>query len=316
MSTILVTGASGYVGSYAVPALLASGHRIAALVRSPESGQVVLDRLPDADRANVELRTGDVTRPGSLPGALAGVDGVLHLVAIPRDRKGGEELRLVNTEGTRAVVVAMQDAGVKRLVYMGAMGVTDDPELHYARSKARAEALVAASGLDWTTLKPSLQFGPGDGFFNIIADLVRLSPGIVPVPGNGKSRFQPISVVDVATIAARAFGDDTTIGQTLELGGPRYWTYREITAEVLAATGKKRAILPMPVPLIRLVAGTSETIGLSFPVATDQLRQLKLDNIGPIGLIDSTFGFAPRPMEGALGYLKQKKRDQTVRVLA
>ena len=107
MSTILVTGASGYVGSYAVPALLAAGHRIAALVRSPESGQVVLDRLPDADRANVELRTGDVTRPGSLPGALAGVDGVLHLVAIPRDRKGGEELRLVNTEGTRAVVVAM-----------------------------------------------------------------------------------------------------------------------------------------------------------------------------------------------------------------
>jgi hypothetical protein len=85
---------------------------------------------------------------------------------------------------------------------------------------------------------------------------------------------------------------------------------------VLTATGKKRAILPMPVPLIRLVAGTSETIGLPFPVATDQLRQLKLDNIGPIGVVDSTFGFAPRPMEGALGYLKQKKRDQTVRVLS
>lgn len=316
MSTILVTGASGFVGSYAVPALLAAGHRVAALVRSPESGQVVLDRLPEADRANVELRTGDVTRPGSLPAALTDVDGVLHLVAIPRDRKGGEELRLVNTEGTRAVVVAMRDAGVKRLVYMGAMGVTDDPDLHYASSKARAEALVAESGLDWTTLKPSLQFGPGDGFFNIIADLVRMSPGIVPVPGNGKSRFQPISVSDVATVVAKCFGDDATIGQTLDLGGPRYWTYREITSEVLRATGKKRAILPMPVPLIRLVAGTSETIGLPFPVATDQLRQLKLDNIGPVGLVDSTFGFQPRPMEGALGYLTQKKRDQTVRVLS
>ena len=177
-------------------------------------------------------------------------------------------------------------------------------------------SLVAASGLDWTTLKPSLQFGPGDGFFNIIADLARLSPGVIPVPGNGKSRFQPISVADVATMAAAAFADDTTIGQTLELGGPRYWTYREITAEVLRATDKKRAILPMPVPLIRLVAGTCEAIGIPFPVATDQLRQLKLDNIGPIGLVESTFGFLPRPMEGALGYLKQKKRDQTVRVLS
>ncbi len=316
MSTILVTGASGFVGSYAVPSLLASGHRVAALVRSPQSGQVVLDRLLEADRANVELRTGDVTRPSSLPEALTGIDGVLHLVAIPRDRKGGEELRLVNTEGTRAVIVAMRDAGVRRLVHMGAMGVADDPNLHYASSKARAEALVAASGLDWTTLKPSLQFGPGDGFFNIIADLVRMSPGIVPVPGSGNSRFQPISVADVASMIAKSFADDGTIGAALELGGPRYWTYREITAEVLTALGKRRAILPMPVPLIRLVAAASETIGLPFPVATDQLRQLKLDNIGPTDVIEPRFGFRPRPMEGALGYLKQKKRDQTARVLA
>ncbi len=315
MSTILVTGASGFVGSYAVPALLAADHRVVALVRTPAAGSLVVDRLPEEDRARVELRTGDVTRPGTLAEALAGVDGVLHLVAIPRDRRGGEELRLVNTEGTRAVVEAMRTAGVKRLVHMGAMGVSDDPTLHYASSKAKAEALVAASDLDWTILKPSLQFGPGDGFFNIIADLVRMSPGIVPVPGDGRSRFQPISVVDVATVATRCFADPGTVGAILDLGGPRYWTYREITAEVLAALGKKRAILPMPVVLIRLVAGTSETIGLPFPVATDQLRQLKLDNIGPLDVIPTRFGFEARPMEGALGYLKAKARDQTVRAL-
>jgi len=316
LSTILVTGASGFVGSYAVPSLLAAGHRVVALVRTPGSGQLVLERLPDADRRNVELRTGDVTRPGSLPEAMTGVDGVVHLAAIPRDRNHGEELRMVNTEGTRAVVVAMRDAGVDRLVHLGAMGVADDPALHYASSKARAEAMVSASGLAWTTLKPSLQFGPGDGFFNIIADLARMSPGVIPVPGTGQSRFQPISVVDVATVIAKTFADPATIGQTVDLGGPRYWTYREITQEVLRATGKRRAILPMPVPFIRLVAGASEAVGLPFPVATDQLRQLKLDNIGPLGVIETRFGFAPRPMEGALGYLTQKKRDQTVRVLS
>ena len=313
VSTILVTGASGFVGSWTLPALLKAGHRVVALVRTGSAGQLVLDRLPAASRDRVEIREGDVTHPATLGPALAGVDGVLHLVAIPRDLRGGAELRLVNTEGTRAVVEAMKAAGVRRLVHLGAMGVEDDPSLHYASSKARAEALVAASGLEWTILKPSLQFGEGDGFFNIIANLVRLSPGIVPVPGNGESRFQPIHVGDVARVIVASFGDPSTAGGTFDLGGPRYWTYREITREVLSAMGKRRAIVPMPVPIIRLVAGGAELLHIPFPVATDQIRQLRLDNIGPLDVIPARFGFEPRPMEGALGYLRAKPRDQRTR---
>jgi uncharacterized protein YbjT (DUF2867 family) len=312
MSTILVTGASGFVGSQTVPALIDAGHRVVALVRGPSSGEVVLGRLSPERRAAVDVRIGDVTRPDSLPPALAGIDAVVHLVAIPRDLRGGADLRLINTEGTRAVIVAMRAAGVQRLVHMGAMGVADDPDLHYASSKARAEQLVRDSGLAWSVLKPSLQFGPGDGFFNIIADLVRLSPGVVPVPGDGRSRFQPIHVADVARVVAATIADEGTVGSSFDLGGPRYWTYREITQEVLAALDKRRAILPMPVPLISLVAGVSEAIHLPFPVATDQLRQLKLDNIGPLDVIPSRFGFEPRPMEGALGYLRHKRREQPV----
>jgi uncharacterized protein YbjT (DUF2867 family) len=313
VSTILVTGASGFVGSWTLPALLDAGHRIVALVRTGSAGELVLERLPAGSRDRVEIRRGDVIKPATLPPAMDGVDGVLHLVAIPRDYRGGADLRLINTEGTRAVVESMKTAGVRRLVHVGAMGVVDDPSLHYASSKAKAEALVAASGLDWTILKPSLQFGPGDGFFNIIADLVRLSPGVVPVPGNGGSRFQPIHGGDVAKVIVRAFADDSTIGGTFELGGPRYWTYREITSEVLAAMGKRRVIVPMPLPLIRLVAGGSEVLHIPFPVATDQLRQLRLDNIGPLDVIPARFGFEPRPMEGALGYLRAKARDQQAR---
>jgi NADH dehydrogenase len=193
---------------------------------------------------------------------------------------------------------------------MGAMGVVDDPSLHYGSSKARAEALVRDSALDWTILKPSLQFGEGDGFFNIIAGLVRISPGLVPVPGNGRSRFQPIHVDDVAAVVARSLADPTTVGGVFDLGGPSYWTYEEITREVLAALGKRRLVVPVPVPLIRLVAGAAELAHLQFPVATDQLRQLRFDNIGPLDLIPSRFGFTPRPLAGALGYLRAKPRDQ------
>jgi len=310
MSTILVTGATGFVGRHTVPALIAAGHHVVALVRTPAAGEALVARLPAAQRSSIQTRIGDVTRPETLGPAMTGIDAVHHLVAIPRDFNHGADLRLVNTEGTRAVIAAMQGAGVRRLVHMGAMGVIDDPTLHYASSKAKAEALVRDSGLDWTILKPSLQFGEGDGFFNIVASLVRISPGIVPVPGNGMSRFQPIHVGDVARVTVRSFADSTTVGGVFELGGPRYWTYREITREVAMALGKKRLIVPVPVPLIRLVAGTAELVRLAFPVATDQLRQLRFDNIGALDAIPSRFGFEPRPMEGALGYLRAKPRDQ------
>jgi uncharacterized protein YbjT (DUF2867 family) len=310
MSTIIVTGASGFVGSHLVPALLAAGHRVVALARTPAAGELVVGRLAAADRDRVEVRIGDVTRPATLVPAMNGVDACVHLVAIPRDFNGGAELRLVNTEGTRAVLAAMHRAGIRRLVHMGAMGIEDDPALHFASSKAKAEALVRDSGLDWTILKPSIQFGEGDGFFNIVAGLVRLSPGVVPVPGDGSARFQPIHTEDVAAVTVQALADPATIEQVFELGGPRYWTYREITREVLRALGKRRLVIPMPVVLIRLVAGAAELVHLAFPVATDQLRQLRLDNTGPLDLIRTRFGFEPRSMEGALGYLRTKPHRQ------
>ena len=116
MSTILVTGASGFVGRHLVPSLVAAGHDVIALVRTPTSGEMVLGRLSSDQRAQVETRIGDVTRPATLAPAMAGVDAVVHLVAIPRDFNGGADLRLVNTEGTRSVVAAMKEAGVRRLV--------------------------------------------------------------------------------------------------------------------------------------------------------------------------------------------------------
>jgi NADH dehydrogenase len=310
LSTVLVTGASGFVGSHVVPELLGDGHRVVGLVHSAASGQLVLERLPPDLRANVELRHGDVDDPASVMAALAGIDAVVHLVAIARDRSGGRDLARINTNGTHNVIEAMRTAGVRRLVHLGALGVVDDPTLHYASSKAKAEALVAASGLDWTILKPSLLWGARDGFFNIVADLVRVSPGIVPVPGNGRSRFQPLAVADLARTVRLSVEDPASIGRAFELGGPRYWTYREITAEVANAMERRRAIVPMPLPLIRAVARACEAIGVPFPVATDQLRQLKLDNIGPLDGVERAFGFAPRDMAGNLGYLGRTKRHQ------
>jgi uncharacterized protein YbjT (DUF2867 family) len=311
MSTVLVTGASGFVGSHVVPELLGGGHRVVALVRSPAAGQSVMRRLSAGQAANVELRTGDVLAPDTLPSALAGVDAVVHLVALPRDWNGGKDLLRVNLGGTQSLLAAMEAAGVRRLVHLGALGVEDREELNYAKSKARAERAVRESGLDWTILRPSLLFGPRDGFFNIVANLVRIPAPVVPVPGDGKSRFQPLHIGDLALCVRLSVERPATIGQAYEIGGPRTWTYREITEEVARALGKRRVIVPMPVPLIRLVAGTMETLRLRFfPVATDQLRQLALDNVGPLDGVHRAFGFIPRKMEGELLYLRAPKKKQ------
>lgn len=310
MSTVLVTGANGFVGSHLVPALIDAGHQVLALVRGDAGAAVVEQRLNAGQRGRMETRRGDVTQPGSLPAALAGADTVLHLAAVARDRDGGATLRLVNTEGTRNILAAASAAGVRRFVHLGALGVVDDPTLHYASSKARAMTLVRESGLDWTILSPSLLFGPRDGFFNILAGLVRMSPGIVPITGRGEARFQPLAIGDLAKAVVTVLGDDATVGREYLLGGPRHWTYREIVEEVLRGMGTRRLLVPMPVGLIRLVAGAGEALRLPFPVATDQLRQLKLDNTGPLDCVLTGFGFQPQPLEGGLTHLRRKVKDQ------
>ena len=234
---------AGFVGSHALPALLAAGHQVRALVRDARGAEAVRGRLTPTQASVVSIVIGDIGQPSTLAPALAGVDAVVHLVAIPRDNSGGADLERVNTEGTHNVIAAMTAAGVSRLVHLSAMGVVDDPSLHYASSKAQADAAVRASSLRWTILKPSLLWGERDGFFNIVASLVRISPGIVPVPGGRASRFQPLGVDDLARVVVGCLERDDTVGHSYDLGGPEYWTYREMVAEVIAAMGKKRVLL-------------------------------------------------------------------------
>lgn len=306
MARVFLTGATGFVGSHVLPALLNVGHSVTALVRSEARATALLARVA-ASPGRLETRIGHVNDRAALDAAMVGCDAVVHLVALPRDWNDGADLERVNAVGTATVVAAAEAAGIKRFIHLGALGVQERPELHYASSKARGEGFVRASSLDWTILKPSLIWGERDGFFNIVAALVKIPAPAVPVPGNGKSRFQPIWVGDVARAIVQVLDTPKgSINASFELGGPRYWTYAEITQEVARALGKRRIIIPMPVPLITLVARISEAIRLPFPVATDQLRQLALDNIGATDAVERELGFAPVDMGGRLGYLKRK----------
>src|SRR5262249_48562533 len=144
---------------------------------------------------------GNVLRPASLTPALSGRDAVIHLVGIIHE-EGDQTFDRMHRVAAENVIAAARKAGVPRLVHMSAMGSTEDSPSEYGRTKAAGEKAVRESGLDWTVFRPSILFGPGDGFVSLLAGVVRGNPGFIPVIGPGTTRFQPVSVFDVARLFA------------------------------------------------------------------------------------------------------------------
>lgn len=288
---IAVIGATGFVGSHLVPHLAAAGHRVVGISRDGR-------RLSEWD-ASVEARAADVTRD-DLDAALDGAEGAVHLVAIPRET-GGRRFEEVNVAGTRRAVEAAERAGVRRFVHLSVLGVSDDPALAYLHSKWRGEEAVRSSRLEWVVLRPSLMFGTGDGFFSLVKATLRWwSPGVVAIPGRGDTRFQPLSVDDLAIAVERCLTEDRA-RSIYELGGPDHVTYREIVDEVMRATGMRRLKLGLPIPLISALTAVTDRVLPIFPVSHDQIQSLQQPNYTDLDAFERAFGVTPRRMD--LSYL-------------
>jgi uncharacterized protein YbjT (DUF2867 family) len=290
---VAVVGASGFVGSHVVPHLVERGHTVRAISRHAR-------RLPGWS-ADVQPLTADVETGAGLGAALSGVDAVLHLVAIPREVEG-RTFEAVNVGGVERVLAAARAAGVQRIVHVSVLGVTNDPTLRYLFSKWRGEQLVRENGIEWVVLRPSLLFGTGDGFFNLIkVTLTWWSPGVVAIPGDGQTRFQPLLVDDLAIAVEASLVDRDRAGSVYELGGPAYLSYRQIVDAVMAATGKRRLKVGMPVPILSAVTALTDRILPAFPVSHDQIASLGRPNYTDLDAFERAFGVPPRPLD--LSYL-------------
>jgi NADH dehydrogenase len=290
-----VIGATGFVGRSVVSRLAESGHRVVAVSRD--------GRRTGSWTDAVQSRAADVETGTGLSEALEGVEAVVHLVAIPRET-GGRTFANVNVRGTQRVVEAARAAGIRRFVHLSALGVADDPKLDYLYSKWLGEQLVRESDLDWVVLRPSLLFGPGDGFFSLVRTTLRWwSPGIVAIPGRGDARFQPLAVDDLALGVERSVAGDAHIGSVIELGGPRYWSYREIVDEVMRVTGMRRLKAPMPIALLSALTVVTDRVLPIFPVSHDQIASLARPNFTEPDAFVRAFGVTPRPMD--LSYLRR-----------
>jgi uncharacterized protein YbjT (DUF2867 family) len=269
--TVLVTGATGFIGPPVVHALRAREVPIRALVRDRSRGS----RLA---AWGAELVEGDVTHPGSLAAALAGVDTVIHLVAIIKGSPA--DFERVMAQGTRNLVAAAQEAGVRRIVLASALGLDERTKdrVPYFAAKWEMENAVKASGLEYVIFRPSFIFGKDGGVLPTFVRLARFAP-VTPIVGPGTQRLQPIWVEDVAEYYARALEVPEAAGRTFEIGGPDAPTWNEFWDRLKRVLGARRPSVHLPFAVMRVQAALTEKLP-GAPVTRDQLTMLELgDNI-------------------------------------
>jgi uncharacterized protein YbjT (DUF2867 family) len=269
--TVLVTGATGFIGPHVVHTLRARDTPVRALVRNPS-------RASRLAAWGVELVRGDVTDPASLHDAADGVDAIVHLVAIIRGRP--VDFERVMAQGTRNVVRAAQEAGVRRVVLASALGLDERSKdaVPYFAAKWEMERAVCESGLEHVILRPSFVFGRDGGVLPTFVRLARYAP-VTPIVGPGTQRLQPIWVEDLAEYYAQSVELPEAAGRTFELGGPDAVTWNEFWVRLKRTLGAKRPSVHVPFGVMRMQAALTERLP-SAPVTRDQLTMLALgDNV-------------------------------------
>jgi NADH dehydrogenase len=303
---VTITGATGFVGTAVVNELLRRRHGIRVLARRPEAA---------VSRFNhpVEVAAGDILEPAKLAAAFAGAEAVIHLVGIIVENEG-HSFDEIHRQGAENVVRAAREASISRYLHMSAMGASPDSPSEYSRTKAGGEEAVKSSGLDWTIFRPSIIFGPGDGFASLLARIIRTAPFFVPVIGPGTTKFMPVSVRDVARLFADALEKPEASRRAFEVGGPEVFTLNEIYREISAALGKPgKRLVHLPLWYGRLLATLMAALP-NPPLTRDQLRSLSVDNVGDTGPALAVFGGAFRDFKsGIREYIHPPyRRDPTV----
>lgn len=269
---VTIFGGAGFIGTQVVQLLARRGYRIRVAVRRPDlAGHVrPLGAVGQVMPIQANIRNRD-----SVERAAKGAAIVINLVGIGVEG-GKQRFRAVNTMGAKNVAEAARALGVAGLVHISALGADTESASGYARTKALGEAEVLAAFPSAVMIRPSIVFGPGDGFFNRYGMLARMLP-VLPVIG-GKSRLQPIYVGDVAEAIVRAAEGRVKGGKIYEIGGPEVATHKELVARVLADTGRNNPLLPLPAGLAKLVAFPLSL--LPSPLITgDQVDLLQTDNV-------------------------------------
>ena len=288
---ILLTGATGTIGTPLLRRLTAAGEPVRVLVREP--------RRLGPERVRVQIALGDLGNPASFRNAMRGVDTVVHLAAAIRDQPGAsiEELDAV---ATLRLVRAAERAGVKRFMFFSAIGASLHSPSRFFRSKALAEEAVEEAEVEATVFAPSIVYSPGDPWITLLDRLTRLP--VAPVSGSGEALYQPIWADDVADCVVSALRSSNGQGR-YELAGPEELSYDGIVKTALRAFGRRRRLLHVPLPVVRASLKVAQAFAGPAVFATwDEAELMELSMTTPKGTADAeSLGVRPLPMGAVLG---------------
>jgi NADH dehydrogenase len=290
---LLLTGATGLVGSTLLPRLVSEGEQVRCLVRDP--------RRLGAQRVRVQIALGDLTDPPSFRNALRGVHTVVHLAASIRDQPQGS-IEELNGIATWRMVEAAERQGVERFVFFSALGASTHHRARLMRAKALAEQAVREADVRSIVFAPSIVYAPGDPWLTALERLTWLP--VMPVSGWGRAQFQPIWVEDVVDCVVAALRTDASAARArCELAGPETLSHSEIVRTVLRSLGRRRPLVHVPTPAasrgLRLL---ERAMGPRAPATWDEAELLETSMTTGRGAADAqALGVSPRRIGTVLG---------------
>jgi len=279
--TVAVIGGSGFIGRAIIEKLTREGARVIVLCRNAEKAKFLKTM---GVVGQVTLVAGNALSDDDLEQVIAPADAVVNLIGILAEG-GSQKFDALQGELPARIGTIAARHGVDDVVQVSAIGADAGSSSKYARSKAAGEAGLKAAFPDAVILRPSIVFGPRDSFFNRFAGMAMLAPGL-PLPGGGHMKMQPVYVGDVVDAVMVALGyrkapkmaSASIRGGTFELGGPDVFTFRDLMSVTLRAIGRRRLLVPVPLPVMSLGAVFAGLLP-NPPLTVDQVRLLAVDNV-------------------------------------
>lgn len=297
---ILVTGGTGFIGQALIRQLVNSGRSVRILLRpSPAS--------PNLPRGvKVDVAVSSLNNERGLRAALKGVDTIFHLAGA--ERKGSRsDLEGVDVEGSKMVASVARKSGVERIFFLSHLGANRSSAYPVLKAKAIAEYALLESGMSCTILRCGPVYGPGDQFTTGLLHLLRLSPGIFLVPGDGNSLIQPIWIDDLVTCLITAMDKSATASTIIEIGGGEYIPFLEALKAVMLAGGVRRRIVSIEPAYLRSISLWMEHTFPRFPVSIFWLDYLAADRTCALDTLPRMFGLIPARFHQSLDYLRPSR---------
>jgi NADH dehydrogenase len=275
---VTVFGGSGFIGKQVVRALAKRGLRVRVAVRRPN---VAYEMPLMGDVGQVELVQANLRNPASIARALEGAEACVNLVGALYE-SANQTFDALHAEGAELVAQACAQRGITRLVQMSALGADAGSTSKYARTKAEGEAAARRHIPSAVIVRPSIVFGQEDAFFNRFAAMATLSP-VLPLPGGGKTLYQPVFVGDVGKAIAECVVDPACAGRIFELGGPQVLSFKGLMELMLRVIQRKRFLAPLPFPIAKVMGFFGDVqvklLPIAPPLTRDQVELLKSDNV-------------------------------------